>query len=106
MKTIKTLKEASKIYVNGYNAKFMRMVDDYTVAVSFGGTHGEYIPIEHCELRLIDQISNKMETLKIDIKKAIRFVKTFCKLNKELIKGIAFGVLFMSLIGVVFKFMM
>lgn len=106
MKTIKTLKEASKIYVNGYNAKFMCMIDDYTVAVSFGGENVEYIKIEDCELRLTDQILNKMETIKIDIKKAFRFTKTFCKLNKELIKGIAFGVLFMSLIGFAFKFMM
>ena len=106
MKTIKTLKEASKIYVNGYNAKFMCMIDDYTVAVSLGGENVKYIKIEDCELRLTDQILNKMETIKIDIKKAFRFTKTFCKLNKELIKGIAFGVLFMSLIGLAFKFMM
>ena len=106
MKTIKTLKESSKIYVNGYNAKFMCMIDDYTVAVSFGGESGEYIKIEDCELRLTDQILNKMETIKIDTKKAFRFTKIFCKLNKELIKGIAFGILFMSLIGFAFLFMM
>ena len=106
MKTIKTLKEASKIYVNGYNAKFMCMIDDYTVAASFGGMDLKYVPIEYCELRLTDQILNKMEAIKIDIKKAFRFTKTFCKLNKELIKGIAFGILFMSLIGFAFLFMM
>lgn len=106
MKTIKTLKIADKIYVCGYNAKFACMIDDYTVAASFGGMDLKYVPIEYCELRLTDQILNKMEAIKIDIKKAFRFTKIFCRLNKELIKGIAFGILFMSLIGFAFKFMM
>ena len=106
MKTIKTLPPGSKIYVNGYNAKFLCVVDDYTIGVSYGGDNSEHAEIEECELRLTHQIFNEVEKAYLFTKKTIKSAKLFCKENKELVKGILFGVLFMSLAFVGFKFLM
>ena len=106
MKTIKTLPTGSKIYVNGYNAKFLCVVDDYTIGVSYGGDNSEHADIEHCELRLTHQILNGVEKVYLFTKKTIKSANLFCKENKELVKGILFGVLFMALAFVGFKFLM
>lgn len=108
MKTIKSLKQGSKIFVDGYTAYFHGMTDEYTAFVAFDrqGAHTDYIEIRRCELRLTHQFLNEIEFIHKNMKKAIRFIKTFSKLNKELVKGIAFGILFMSLFTFAFKFMM
>ena len=106
MKTIKTLPPGSKIYVNGYNAKFLCVVDDYTIGVSYGGDNSEHAEIKDCELRLTHQIFNEIEKEIQITKKTIKSAKLFCKENKELVKGIIFGVLFMALAVVGFKFLM
>ena len=106
MKTIKTLPPGSKIYVNGYNAKFLCVVDDYTIGVSYGGDNVDYVSISECELRLTHQILNEIEKEIQMTKKTIKSAKLFCKENKELVKGVIFGVLFMALAFVGFKFLM
>ena len=106
MKTIKTLPAGSKIYVSGYNAKFLCVVDDYTIGVSYGGDNSEHADIEDCELRLTHQIFNDVEKAYLFTKKTIKSAKLFCKENKELVKGILFGVIFMSLSFISFKFLM
>ena len=106
MKTIKTLPTGSKIYVNGYNAKFLCVVDDYTIGVSYGGDNVDYASISECELRLTHQIFNEVEKAYLFTKKTIKSANLFCKENKELVKGILFGVLFMTLAFVGFKFLM
>lgn len=106
MKTIKTLPQGSKIYVNGYNAKFLCVVDDYTIGVSYGGDNVDYVSIYECELRITHQIFNEVEKAYLFTKKTIKSANLFCKENKELVKGILFGVLFMSLAFVGFKFLM
>lgn len=106
MKTIKTLPPGSKIYVNGYNAKFLCVVDDYTIGVSYGGRNSEHAEIKECELRLTHQIFNEVEKAFLFTKKTIKSIKLFCKENKELVKGAVFGVLFMALAFVGFKFLM
>lgn len=106
MKTIKTLPPGSKIYVNGYNAKFLCVVDDYTIGVSYGGDNSEHADIEDCELRLTHQILNEIEKEIQMTKKTIKSANLFCKENKELVKGILFGVLFMALSFISFKFLM
>ena len=106
MKTIKTLPPGSKIYVNGYNAKFLGVVDDYTIGVSYGGDNVDYVSISECELRLTHQILNEIEKEIQMTKKTIKSAKLFCKENKELVKGVIFGVLFMTLAFVGFKFLM
>ena len=106
MKTIKTLPPGSKIYVNGYNAKFLCVVDDYTIGVSYGGDNSEHADIEDCELRLTHQILNEIEKEIKMTKKIIKSAKLFCKENKELVKGVVFGVLFMALAFVGFNFLM
>ena len=106
MKTIKTLPPGSKIYVNGYNAKFLCVVDDYTIGVSYGGDNVDYVSISECELRLTHQILNEIEKEIQMTKKTIKSAKLFCKENKELVKGVIFGVLFMTLAFVGFKFLM
>ena len=106
MKTIKALPPGSKIYVNGYNAKLLCLVDDYTIGVSYGGDNSEHAEIEDCELRITHQILNEVEKAYLFTKKTVKSVKLFCKENKELVKGILFGVLFMALAFVGFKFLM
>ena len=106
MKTIKTLPTGSKIYVNGYNAKFLCVVDDYTIGVSYGGDNSEHADIEECELRLTHQIFNEIEKAFLFTKKTVKSLILFCKENKELLKGIIFGVLFMTLAFIGFKFLM
>lgn len=106
MKTIKILPTGSKIYVNGYNAKLLCVVDDYTIGVSYGGDIVDYVSISECELRLTHQIFNEIEKEIQITKQTIKSVKLFCKENKEFLKGIIFGVLFMSLAFVGFKFLM
>lgn len=106
MKTIKTLPTGSKIYVNGYNAKFLCVVDDYTIGVSYGGDNSEHADIEECELCLTHQILNEVEKAYLFTKKTIKSANLFCKENKELVKGILFGFLFMALAFVGFNFLM
>ena len=106
MKTIKTLPTGSKIYVNGYNAKFLCVVDDYTIGISSGGDNVDYVSIYECELRLTHQIFNEIEKAYLFTKKTIKLAILFCKENKELVKGILFGVLFMALAFVGFNFLM
>jgi len=106
MKTIKTLPIGSKIYVNGYNAKFLCVVDRYTISISYGGDDISYVDAEDCELRLTHQIFNEIEKDYLFTKQTIKSVKLFLKENKELLKGIVFGVLFMALAFVGFKFLM
>ena len=106
MKTIKTLTTGSKIYVNGYNAKFLCVVDDYTIGVSYGGDNVDYVSISDCELRLTHQILNEIEKEIQMTKKTIKSANLFCKENKELVKGIIFGVIFMALSFISFKFLM
>lgn len=106
MKTIKTLPTGSKIYVNGYNAKFLCVVDDYTIGISYGGDNSEHAEIKDCELRLTHQIFNEVEKAYLFTKKIIKSAKLFCKENKEFVRGVIFGVLFMALAFVGFKFLM
>jgi hypothetical protein len=108
MKTIQKLKIGSKIYVDNYRAYYFGMTDDVTVFIARDrkATDAEYVDIKKCDLLTRHLIMNELELAFEEIKKANRFVRAFCSINKELVKGIAVGALFIGLCWFAFKFMM
>ena len=108
MKTIQTLKIGSKIYVDGYRAYYFGMTDEVTVFIAYDkmACNTDYVDISRCDLLVRYLIANEFELAFNEIKKTNRFIKAFCRLNKELVKGVIVGALFVGLFWFCFKFMM
>jgi hypothetical protein len=108
MKTIQTLKIGSKIYVDGYRAYYFGMTDCRTVFIAYDkeACNTDYVDISRCDLLVRHLIANELELAFNELKKTNRFIKSFCRLNKELVKGLIVGAMFIGLCWFCFNFIM
>ena len=108
MKTIQTQKIGSKIYVDGYRAYYFGMTDCRTVFIAYDkmACNTDYVDISRCDLLVRYLIMNEFELVFRELKKTNRFIKAFCRTNKEFVKGIIVGAMFIGIFWFAFKFMM